>query len=84
MTTPISSIEEKASTAQLLDVPEARRRLNVGLTKFYELINQGDLRTVTIGRRRLVSEEAIAEFIAGLEAKASIPSPRKAPTEEAA
>jgi len=67
MTAPTT---EKTGVAQLHSVPVARRRLNVGLTKFYELINNGELRTVKIGARRLVSEEAIVEFIARLEADA--------------
>jgi excisionase family DNA binding protein len=69
MTAPTA---EKPGVAQLHSVPVARRRLNVGLTKFYELINSGELRTVKIGARRLVSEEAIVEFIARLEAEAGL------------
>ena len=74
MTARMTVTEENPNAARLLDVSEARRRLNVGLTKFYELVNQGDLRTVTIGRRRLVSEDAITEFITRLEATASLPN----------
>lgn len=58
----------EAAIPRLHDVKEVRRRLNIGLTKFYELINSGELRSVTIGRRRLVSEDALVEFIARLEA----------------
>jgi excisionase family DNA binding protein len=85
MTASTSVLGEKANIPQLHDVREARRRLNVGLTKFYELVNQGELRTVKIGRRRLVSEESIAEFISRLEANLSLPNqPEKVLTEEAA
>lgn len=66
MTTPTTTTQT-ATTPQLHSVPMARRRLNVGLTKFYELINNGELRTVKIGARRLVSEDAITEFITRLE-----------------
>jgi excisionase family DNA binding protein len=66
MTTPTAGV------AQLHSVPVARRRLNVGLTKFYELINNGELRTVKIGARRLVSEDAIVDFIARLETDAGL------------
>jgi excisionase family DNA binding protein len=72
MTTPTA---EKTGVAQLHSVPVARRRLNVGLTKFYELINSGELRTVKIGARRLVSEDAIVEYIARLEADAGLQGP---------
>jgi excisionase family DNA binding protein len=34
----------------------------------FELIGSGKLRSVSIGRRRLVPESAIAEFIEALEA----------------
>ena len=39
----------------------------IGRSKVYELIASGELRTVKIGRRRLVPAAAIEEFIARLE-----------------
>jgi excisionase family DNA binding protein len=45
-------------------VPTALRLTGLGRTKFYELINEGRIKTVTVGRRRLVvysSLEALAE-----------------------
>lgn len=72
MTTPVTITDHTQKIAQLYTVPEARRRLRLGLTKFYELINSGELRTVKIGARRLVSEDAITEFIARLEASAAL------------
>ena len=52
-----------------LSVAEARQRLgSISNAKIYELIRSGELRSFTIGRRRLVSQTAILEFIAQREA----------------
>jgi excisionase family DNA binding protein len=40
--------------------------LGIGRSALYELIAAGKLKTVKVGRRRLVPREAIEEFIAGL------------------
>lgn len=40
-------------------VAEACAQLRCGRTKLYRLISEGDLRTVTIGRRRLVMQSSI-------------------------
>jgi excisionase family DNA binding protein len=53
--------------AQLNTVDETLQRLRICRATGYRLINSGALRTVKIGRRRLVPESAIADFIAGLE-----------------
>jgi hypothetical protein len=37
----------------------------IGRTKFYELINEGRVKTVTIGRRRLVFVASIREMLEG-------------------
>lgn len=47
----------------LYTVTETLRLLNIGRTKFYQLVNGGDLTTVKIGDKRLVSADALAEFI---------------------
>ncbi len=53
--------------AQLHDVEAVMERLDLGRSKVYELIASGRLRSVKVGRRRLVSEAAIVEFITELE-----------------
>jgi excisionase family DNA binding protein len=65
-------VHEATRLPQLHDVRTARRRLGVGLTKFYELIARGEIRTVKIGSRRLVSADAIADYIARLEGDTSV------------
>ena len=52
---------------RLLSVPEACKRLGVGHWMVYQLIHQGNLKTVKIGKRRLVSTRAIDEFISSME-----------------
>jgi excisionase family DNA binding protein len=46
----------------LIGVPEAARRLNLGETTTKREIAAGRLRSVLVGRRRLVPVDAIAEF----------------------
>lgn len=53
--------------ARLHDVEAVMERLDLGRSKVYELIASRRLRSVKVGRRRLVSEAAIVEFIAELE-----------------
>lgn len=48
-------------------IPEAARRLGIGRSLLYELLKAGELRSFSIGTRRLVSDEALREFIAKRE-----------------
>ncbi|MEQ1706213.1 MAG: helix-turn-helix domain-containing protein [Rickettsiales bacterium] len=43
-------------------VDNALRLSGLGRTKFYELINQGKIKTTTIGRRRLVAYSSLEEL----------------------
>jgi excisionase family DNA binding protein len=58
----------EAQVARLHDVDGAFGRIGVSRAKGYQLISNGTLRSVKIGRRRLVPESAIFEFIEYLEA----------------
>ncbi|MEV4156605.1 helix-turn-helix domain-containing protein [Nocardia salmonicida] len=53
--------------SKLLNEAEVRKLIPIGHSKYYELIGSGALRSVKIGRRRLVSEQAIADYIAELD-----------------
>jgi excisionase family DNA binding protein len=50
-----------------LRVEEAARLLNVGRSTAYDLIRSGRLRSVKIGRRRLVPRDALDALIASLQ-----------------
>lgn len=59
-------VDGDASHPRLLSIQEAARELGICRTLLYALIKEGKLKSITIGRRRLVPAEAIDEFIAGL------------------
>lgn len=44
-------------------VAGARNALGIGTTKIYELIGQGQLRTVKIGRRTLIRTDSIYALV---------------------
>ena len=47
-------------------VSEACQALRIGRTKFYQLLANGDLRAVALGRKTLVSRDALENFMASL------------------
>ena len=44
-------------------IQEACKAAGMGRTKFYELINGGELKTVSVGRRRLVQVPSLLKFL---------------------
>jgi|ERR1019366_6899366 excisionase family DNA binding protein len=48
---------------ELLDIAEAARRLNLSRTTLYALIMRGELKSRTIGRRRMIPRAAIEGFV---------------------
>lgn len=54
----------------LYRVPAARRKIGMGNTAFYALLSSGKIRSVKIGRARLVPAEALREFVASLTGSA--------------
>jgi excisionase family DNA binding protein len=51
---------------QLLSVEATGQQLSVSPWTVFQLIREGKLQSVKIGKRRLVPESAIADYIAGL------------------
>jgi excisionase family DNA binding protein len=51
---------------RLLSIDEAADALGIGRSRLYEEIGAGRLRSVTVGRRRLVPASAIAAYIEAL------------------
>jgi excisionase family DNA binding protein len=56
-------------TARLNTVEEVMERLRIGRSTAFELIGTRQLRSIKVGRRRLVSEAALVEFIDRLDHK---------------
>ncbi|MBV7702854.1 helix-turn-helix domain-containing protein [Nocardia nova] len=56
--------------SRLLTEAEVRKLIPVGHSKYYELIGTGELRSVKVGRRRFVTEQAVADYISRLDAAA--------------
>lgn len=49
---------------RLLSMDEAANALGIGRTTAYLLVTRGDLRSVKVGRRRVVPSSAVADYIA--------------------
>lgn len=64
---------EKVRTVQppLLCIADARAQLNIGNTKFYELVKQGLIEIVKIGSATRVKTDSLDRFIASLPSNAS-------------
>lgn len=57
--------DKRKTPDTLLNEQATRERLGgIGHTKFFDLIKSGELRTVTIGRRRFVPSSEVDRFIA--------------------
>jgi excisionase family DNA binding protein len=54
-----SSASHARAVPRLLSIKQAMYELRLGRTKLYELIADGKLKTVTVGRRRYVTVETI-------------------------
>ncbi len=51
--------------ALLCSIPDAAKALGLGRSKIYELIQAGQLETVSIGRRRLVRTHSVRALASG-------------------
>jgi excisionase family DNA binding protein len=47
----------------LLDYQDAGEQLSVGRTTIYGLVERGELRTVKIGRRSLITRDSLEAFV---------------------
>ena len=64
--------------ASLLSIKDTEEALNLGHTKVCELIADSDIKSIKVGRRRLIPPTAIEEFIAQRLADASLGGRRPA------
>ena len=70
---PTSSTPGQAQGCPIMfyGIPEVARSLNLGMTSVWALIRDKELPVVRIGRRTLVSAQALAEFAANLTSSQS-------------
>ena len=66
--TPRTHIQK--GTDMLNTVEATGRKLGTGRAKVFRLIAAGELRSVKVGKRRMISDAAIEDFIRRLEASA--------------
>lgn len=59
-------------TPLLLTVPEASDALRISRWALYQLINKRRLKSVVIGRRRLIPQDDLHEFISQLRAEGGV------------
>jgi excisionase family DNA binding protein len=52
-------------------VPEGAELLSQGRTKIYEAIRNGELRSIKVGKSRLIPADALSEYAAKLEDQAT-------------
>ena len=53
----------------LYEIEGARLLVGIGRTKFYELIDSGDIESVRVGRRRLIPHDALVAFVERLRSE---------------
>lgn len=52
-------------------ITEAARLLSIGRTRAFELVGRGELESVRVGRRRLVPDAALTDYVERLRAEQS-------------
>ena len=58
---------QESSAKLLYDVREVAVMLGLGRSKLYSYLLRGELRSVKLGRRRLIPIEAVHEFVRTLQ-----------------
>jgi excisionase family DNA binding protein len=64
-----STPDSENAPPRLLSIRQAARELGICRTIVYELIHDGRIDSVKIGRRRLIPRDAVEAFIAALSNK---------------
>jgi len=63
--------EQSSPVRLLLRVEEVAEMLNLGRSKLYSYILSGEIRSVKVGRRRLIPPDAVHEFVENLQQESS-------------
>lgn len=53
-----------ASSAVLIGMPEAAQRMGLGLSTLKALVHRNEIRSITVGKRRLIPVAALEEYVA--------------------
>ena len=53
-------------TPELLTIPEFCKSVNIGQTRFYQLLNSGKINAVKLGKKTLVKREELESFVSNL------------------
>jgi excisionase family DNA binding protein len=64
--------DENAIDPIALSVPEAAKFVGLGRSSIQKAVNKGELRSAKYGKRRLITKEALKEWIQHLEAQTSL------------
>ncbi|MGO1055714.1 excisionase family DNA-binding protein [Crossiella sp. CA198] len=66
--------EHNGSPAEylVLTVEQAAKKLNIGRTLMFDLVGNGAVESILIGRRRLIPLEALTNYIAKLRANTTV------------
>lgn len=56
-------------TKLMNEVQEACERTGIGRSKLYQLMTAGEIKSVKVGKRRLIPEEDLQGFVARLRAE---------------
>jgi hypothetical protein len=64
----MATSEDTGDKPLLVDTKRGRKILDVGNTKYWELIKYGEIETVSIGRKRLAVYSSIEAYVARLRA----------------
>jgi excisionase family DNA binding protein len=66
----MAPMEQPADERVLLPIwPDAARALRIGRTKLFQLIGDGEIETVKIGRRVLIPADALDEYVQRLRSR---------------
>ncbi len=63
---PPRSVDQPTDDRLLYSVKEIQSKLNIGRSTLYHLLEDGQLPSVRIGRRRFVTAAALTEYVRGL------------------
>lgn len=67
MSRPIEKLRDVPLDALAYSVDEAAERIAIGKTTFEELLSSGAIKSIKVGRRRIVTRRALEEFLTKTE-----------------